>query len=110
MKSRDLNENEKRLLRLLVARAGLGLEPGWAESLQVKEQEDGGMGSLLLGPGLVFDEERKFGRAAAEVQFQDEDGVDVIATLNLDKGGGLFELDIWKVDFTPLVRIPDAIA
>lgn len=110
MKSRDLTESEKRLLRLLVAKAGLGVEPDWAESLQVKELEDGGMGSLLLGPGLGSDEERGFGRAAAEVQFQDDDGVGVIATLNLDKDGRLFELDIWKVDFSPLVRIPDAIA
>ena len=38
--------------------------------------------------------------------FTDEDGVKVIASLNVDSDGHLFELDIWKTDFSPLLRIP----
>lgn len=35
----------------------------------------------------------------------DQDGVDVIATLSLDNYGDLFELDVWKVDFSPVVSL-----
>jgi hypothetical protein len=27
-------------------------------------------------------------------------------TINADQHGSLFEMDIWKVDFTPLIRLP----
>ncbi|WP_420885213.1 DUF6984 family protein, partial [Candidatus Symbiothrix dinenymphae] len=36
----------------------------------------------------------------------DEDGVDVIASLNIDDTGDLYELDIWKTDFSPLIKLP----
>ena len=36
----------------------------------------------------------------------DEDGVVVLAALNLDKNGKLFELDLWKVNFNPLETLP----
>ena len=53
--------------------------------------------------------EQKFGRRAAECFFNDLDDVLVIATLNLDQDGELFELDVWKVDFSPLLSWPDSI-
>lgn len=28
------------------------------------------------------------------------------AALNLDKNGKLFELDLWRVDFNPLMTLP----
>ena len=42
----------------------------------------------------------------SECQFKDIDGVPVIASLYLDKDNELFELDIWKVDFSKLEMIP----
>jgi hypothetical protein len=70
----------------------------------VEEMQDGNMGSLKF----VTSESgrRRFGEKIAETEFVDEDGVLVSATINLDDRGNLFELDIWKVDFSPLKRYP----
>jgi len=43
----------------------------------------------------------------SEHLFLDVDGVTVIASLNIDKDGNLFELDIWKTDYSPLIKYPD---
>lgn len=48
-----------------------------------------------------------FGGQVAEYQFTDADGVEVLASLNVDQDGRPFELDMWKTDFSPLIRIPD---
>jgi len=42
----------------------------------------------------------------AEYQFTDADGVEVLISLNVDADGRPFELDVWKTDFSPLVRMP----
>lgn len=71
----------------------IGMEP----------MEDGGMGShRFTGVG----EEGRVGRTVAECEFTDEDGVTVSAALNVDQRGRLLELDIWKTDFSPLMRWP----
>ncbi len=41
-----------------------------------------------------------------EAQYLDSDGVLVSIAVNADKQGQLFELDLWKVDFSPLKRYP----
>jgi hypothetical protein len=46
------------------------------------------------------------GRELIAVGYTDEDDVPVSISLNLDEHGGLFEIDIWKVDFSPLRRYP----
>ena len=43
----------------------------------------------------------------SEYEFKDKDGVDVVASLFLDKEGNLYELDIWKVDFSELLSLPN---
>lgn len=68
---------------------------------------DGGMGSLYLFPNGVIIEKRSFGKCVSTCQFTDKDGVEVIASLNVDKNGELFELDIWKTDYSPLISIPE---
>lgn len=79
------------------------LAAGLADIL-VDEMNDGGMGSLLF----VADDraDRRYGSEIAEAEFSDEDGVLVSVTLNLDQYDGLFELDVWKVDNSPLKRMP----
>jgi hypothetical protein len=47
-----------------------------------------------------------FGKVLAEAQSTDEDGVSVSIAINADKKGDLFEVDFWKVDFSPLKRYP----
>jgi hypothetical protein len=69
----------------------------------VQEMNDGGMGSLQLGESR----EGRLGHMVAEAQFTDGDGLPVFASLVLDQSGSLYELDLWKVDFSPLKRIPE---
>jgi hypothetical protein len=46
------------------------------------------------------------GGRVAEWTFKDGDDVEVLASLNVDREDHLFELDVWKTDFAPLVRLP----
>ncbi len=68
---------------------------------------DGGMGSLLLFPKGIIKKNRLFGKCVSEYQFTDKDGVEVIASLNVDKNEELFELDVWKTDYSPLICFPE---
>lgn len=97
--------DELRLLKELAHIAEMGDPDEWLSMLQVQEMDDGGMGSLEL----VADEplqRQNLVVCRAAVQFTDEDGVEVIASLNAAEDGIPFELDIWKTDFSPLIRIP----
>ena len=58
-----------------------------------------GMGSLLLIPEGQRSTKRLFGKEISEVQFHDADGMLVSVSLNIDRNGFLFELDVWRVDF-----------
>ena len=104
---RQLTSAEKGLIQALIERAqGIEIPSDWLEQVRVTPMNDGGMGSLRFLPASLG---QMFGEGIAEVLFDDADGVAVSATLNLDQTGSPFELDIWKVDFSPLVRIPDRI-
>ena len=105
--SRKPSQKEARLLAFLVQKAAVNLTADWNSDLLVKPLNDGGMGSLLLLPkGIKESCDRALGKKVSECQFTDVDGIDVIASLNVDNQGRLFELDIWKTDFTPLISIP----
>ena len=73
-------------------------------NLYVEEMNDGGMGSLrfLTKNG----EKRIFGDQIAQIQLLDVDGIPLSITVNIDQEGDIFELDIWKVDFSPLKQFP----
>jgi hypothetical protein len=70
---------------------------------RVQELEDGGMGSLQFVSGTP---NRRLGHLLANLWYTDADGVAVLASLYADTDGELFELDSWKVDDSPLQRIP----
>lgn len=106
MTLREPTTSELSLL-LAPARQAPELPPGWSEGLKVAEMEDGGMGSLRLVPRGLELAARRFGSLLAELQFRDADGVEVLASLNADETGVPFELDIWKSDFSKLIRLPD---
>ena len=92
---RKLNHNEETLLSKLLNIAKIDVD---LNKIEVIELNDGGMGSLGIGVGY---ESREFGQQVAEYQFKDSDGVTVSATLNIDTDGALYELDIFKTDFSP---------
>ncbi len=102
--------DELRLLRFLIEKAGVATPKDWSEKLLVDEMNDQGMGSLRLFPEGVQTINCKFGRRSSDCQFTDEDGIEVIVSLNLDQFGNLYELDIWKTDFEKLMRIPQNVA
>jgi hypothetical protein len=70
----------------------------------VQDLSDGGMGSVRFADAAL--RRRHFGREAAGAEYLDEDGVLVSIALNLDDNSDLFELDLWKADFSPLLRYP----
>jgi hypothetical protein len=72
--------------------------------LMVEEMDDGGMGSLKLLCGN--NNKRRMGKDIARIDLFDVDGIPLSITLNLDEQENLYELDIWKVDFSPLRRFP----
>lgn len=103
---RELNLQEKKLLEELISRSNIKIPSNWKNDLLVSPLHDGKMGSLTLFPHNTLNKERHFGVQVSECQFKDIDGVPVIASLYLDKDNELFELDIWKVDFSKLEMIP----
>lgn len=103
--NRKPTNDELRLIKFLIAESSIKLPNNWELQLTVKPMNDQGMGSLFLF--LSNNNERKFGEQISECSFIDNDGVKVIASLNVDQYGELFELDIWKVDYTPLIKLPD---
>ena len=100
---RNLRAEERQLIGSLLSRVWTKevLEKTLSTSL-VKNMQDGGMGSIRF----VHPEARSFGTALIEAKCTDSDGMLVSIALNVDNRGDLFELDFWKVDFSPLRRYP----
>ena len=73
------------------------------ECAQVRDMDDGAMGSLEFAAGG----HRSLGSCLVEAEYLDRDGAPVSIALNLDTNGLLYELDMWKVDFAPLLEYPD---
>jgi len=105
MNLRTLRPEEKTLIEHMLH--GIPQESGHRASLSsslVEDLSDGGMGSIRFeskNPG-----ERRFGEDLCQKKFLDSDGVLILATLSLDNFGQLFELDLWKVDFSPILQFP----
>jgi hypothetical protein len=68
----------------------------------VRDMQDGGMGSIRVDQP----EARSFGKTVVEANCVDSDGVLISIAVNVDGRGDLFEVDFWKVDFSPLRRYP----
>ena len=106
---RKPSDQEIRLVEFLIDKASVDISFDWKDGLLVASMDDGGMGSICLFPKGAIKEGRKFGKRISEYQFTDEDGIEVIASLTTNQNGGLFELDIWKTDFSPLKKLPENI-
>jgi hypothetical protein len=105
---RQPSESEAKLMRAVLAGTPIAarLLPQ-LEDLLVTEMDDDGMGSLLLVPTDAGPTLRSMGAQVAEAEAKDSDGVPIVITINTDSHGRLFELDMWKVEFNPLVRWPE---
>jgi len=89
---RSPSPDELRLLGLLVSGApGCVTPQELSARLMVADTDDGGMGSLRLFPQGLDAGDSHVGKRASACQFTDQDGVEVIASLNLDQHGRLYE-------------------
>ena len=109
---RDFTVGEKLLVSFLLRAAkkdDVYISNFFSET-QCSAMNDGGMGSLHFmphGQGITADD-REFGGEMSACHFRDEDGVMVSVALYADSYGRPFELDVWKVDFSPLIHLPKA--
>lgn len=94
------------LLEHMIDISNIEIPINWRDELLVRPMDDGGMGSLYILPKGISENNRIFGAQVSEIQFEDEDRILVIVSLNIDSNGHLFELDIWKTDFSKLIRFP----
>ena len=98
---------EIQLLEELICRSHNTFPLNWKSNLLVSDLSDGGMGSLALHPHGIDDyKEHHWGSQASDCLFDDIDGITVVASLYLDEKGELYELDIWKTNWNPLIDIP----
>src|SRR5665213_1363736 len=98
---RELRPRERALIARLLESVQNGQDlADTLESSRVREMNDGGMGSLEF---VNRSNSRRSATQIAELQFEDADGVPVTAALNVDRHGALFELDLFKGDFSPLI-------
>ncbi|EMO89541.1 DUF6984 family protein [Leptospira noguchii] len=105
--SRTLKPEEKDFLLAIISEDDPeSIGPGQLDSILVQELSDGHMGSIRFIQSVCKNTNRQFSRKWKEVQFYDDDGVLVLASILLDKNGCAFELEIWKTNFNPLIRFP----
>jgi hypothetical protein len=104
---RKPTELEIGIIQKLINLTDLILPQDWENQLLVIPMNDGGMGSLKLLLNTDETDVRQFGRQASEIIFIDKDGVAVLVTLYLDKNEELFELGVWKTDFSPIISFPN---
>ena len=90
---------EKPLIFFLFRRANIAIA---LDKMVVIPMSDGGMGSLKFC--ISHTQNRIFGEIASECKFWDADDREVSVALILGQDGKLFELDVFKSDFSPLLR------
>ena len=105
MPYRKLRSDEIALIQTLLAfgqRDDLAAGLGNAEVQTIPGEEAGG---LVFAP--VGRDARKFGDVLATAEAEDSDGALITFALNLDGSGALYELDVWKDDFSRVISWPD---
>ncbi len=100
---RKLKEEEIDLIEFLAGKAKYPLCRNWHNEYKASPMNDGGMGSILLIPDNLSQQDRVFKAQISECVLKDTDDMDVIISLNIDQNDSLFELDVWKCDFSPVI-------
>lgn len=106
MKMRLPNDQEYKLIKELIFLSEKDYLNSQLDNLKVIKLEDGKMGSLSLKPKGIKNKGNKQIEICSEKIFKDVDDVTVIASLYIDEKGNLYELDLWKVDYSPLISLP----
>jgi hypothetical protein len=100
---RKLKQEEANFITALLTSKHLMHLSDRLQDYYVEECEDGGMGSLRFFNG---ENSRSFGKEVVEASVLDVDGIPVSFTVNLDQAGDIYELDVFKADFSPLKQFP----
>jgi Ran GTPase-activating protein (RanGAP) involved in mRNA processing and transport len=109
MTSRKLNEIEKKLIvNMPVPSPYDSMIKEKINDLLVEEMNDGQMGSLYFLSNNRR-EDRRLGIVISEIETMDSDKVPVSISLNCDNFGDIYELDIWKVDFSLLKDLKECV-
>jgi len=98
---KSISREQLPLISHLITLAKLDVD---ISSLQIEAMDDGGMGSQKFSSASA---DSLYAGHAAEVTFLDTDGIEVSATLDVDQFGNLFELDLFKGNFSKLEKWPD---
>lgn len=108
MEYRDFSAGEKCVVSFLLRAANKDEDfvSKFFSETRCAEMDDGGMGSIRLLSVGNADDDWEFGGEISSCHFTDADGVMVSAALYADSFGLPFELDVWKVDYSPLKRMP----
>jgi len=102
---RKINNVEREILDYLIKLAKLHFPGKFNGDTLVQSMNDGGMGSFLIfQDSSDIGAKRRFGKQVAGFEFVDDDGVKVLVALNVDDQNKLFEVDIWKTDFSPVIN------
>lgn len=92
---------ELELIGYLISTASVTFPDDWFEGLMVRQREnDPVSGSVYLLPKGKDNDGRKYGQTVSEYQAEAGNGILIIASLNTDTDGNLYELDIWRGDIT----------
>lgn len=103
---RKINKTEIGVLEYLMKKASIQLRNDWSNNLFIQQLDDGGMGGFLIFESKDgTDAKRKFGKQVSEFEFTDDDGVLVLVSLNVDQNNQPFEVDIWKTNFDPVIKL-----
>ena len=103
--ARALYPKERDIIEALLKHQNvLDLFISFLDIVSVADMQDGGMGSIQFEPYMS----RTYGKEIAGAQYIDADGTPISIVLNVDKNDVLYELDFWKVDFSKLIRYPNA--
>ena len=98
---KPISEEQKPLIKHLLGLSKLAID---ISTLKVEAMDDGGMGSQKFSTAKT---DSVFGGNIAEVTFKDLDGIEVLATIQVDQYGNPFELDMFKGDYSKLEKWPE---
>lgn len=100
---RKLTKNEIILIEFMLELFHYQRPAKFLESILATELSDGGMGSLRFA---TKNDDSHFARELGQINLLDTDSIPLNISINLDQYGELYELDVFKVDFSSLKQFP----
>ncbi len=99
MARRPIRPEERSLIEHLLSTVKGGAK--YAIPQEVENMDSAGIG------GIQLSSRGEHAADLVEAEYKDADGREVIITLTTNEHGELFEMDLWKTDFSPLQRYPE---